>query len=78
MVLLEVTLRVFVFTSFLSPSRSATRRGAWKCNERENEDGHDHLAELELELIQSHMAQKPMLQGEVGARALRVRSDVKL
>ena len=32
--------------------------------------------ELELELIQSHMAQKPMLRGEVGARALRVRSDV--
>jgi hypothetical protein len=30
--------------------------------------------ELELELIQSHMAQKPMLRGEVGARALRVRS----
>ena len=26
--------------------------------------------ELELELIQSHMAQKPMLRGEVGARAL--------
>ena len=33
--------------------------------------------ELELELIQSHMAQKPMLRGEVGARALRVRSDVR-
>ena len=32
---------------------------------------------LELELIQSHMAQKPMLRGEVGARALRVRSDVR-
>ena len=30
--------------------------------------------ELELELIQSQMAQKPMLRGEVGARALRVRS----
>ena len=27
------------------------------------------LLELELELIQSHMAQKPMLRGEVGARA---------
>ena len=26
---------------------------------------------LELELIQSHMTQKPMLRGEVGARALR-------
>ena len=33
--------------------------------------------ELELELIQPHMAQKPMLRGEVGARALRVRSDVR-
>jgi len=29
---------------------------------------------LELELIQSHMAQKPALRVEVGARALRVRS----
>ena len=28
---------------------------------------------LELELIQSHMTQKPLLRGEVGARALRVR-----
>ena len=28
--------------------------------------------ELELELIQSHMTQKPMLRGEVDARALRV------
>ena len=33
--------------------------------------------ELELELIISQMAQKPMLRGEVGARALRVRSDVR-
>ena len=37
----------------------------------------DFHIELELELIQSHMAQKPMLRGEVGARALRVRSDVR-
>ena len=29
---------------------------------------------LELELIQPHMAQKPVLRGEVGARALRVQS----
>ena len=29
------------------------------------------------ELILSQMAQKPMLRGEVGARALRVRSDVR-
>ena len=29
--------------------------------------------ELELELVKSYMAQKPMLRGEVGARALRVR-----
>ena len=42
-------------------------------------DRHYHITELELELelIQSHMAQKPMLRGEVGARALRVRSDVR-
>jgi len=30
--------------------------------------------ELELELIQSHMAQKPMLQGEVGARVRVIRA----
>ena len=30
------------------------------------------MPELELELTQSHMTQKPMPQGEVGARALRV------
>ena len=29
-------------------------------------------AELELELIQSHMTQKPVLRGEVDALALRV------
>ena len=29
-------------------------------------------AELELELLQSHMTQKQVLRGEVGARALRV------
>ena len=28
--------------------------------------------ELELELIQPHMTQKPVLRGEVDARALRV------
>ena len=32
--------------------------------------------ELILELIQSQMAQKPVLRGEVGARALRVRSVI--
>ena len=32
------------------------------------------LDELELELIQTHMAQKQVLRVEVGARALRVRS----
>jgi len=33
-----------------------------------------HKVLLELELIQAQMAQKPVLRGEVGARALRVRS----
>ena len=32
------------------------------------------LFELELELVQCQMAQKPLLQGEVGTRALRVLS----
>ena len=31
-----------------------------------------YVVDLELELIQSQMAQKPMLRGEVGARAWRV------
>ena len=35
---------------------------------------HEEELELELELIQIHMAQKPMLRVEVGSRALRVRS----
>jgi len=30
------------------------------------------MAELELELVQYHMTQKPVLRGEVDARALRV------
>jgi hypothetical protein len=33
--------------------------------------------ELELELIQTQMAQKPMLRTEVYARALRASQDVK-
>ena len=36
--------------------------------------GRLHAIELGLELIQAHMAQKPVLRVEVGARALRVRS----
>ena len=40
--------------------------------------GHGRLLCLRrLELVLSQMAQKPMLRGEVGARALRVRSDVR-
>ena len=38
------------------------------------EGGEGKEGELKLGLIQSHMAQKPVLRGEVGARALRVRS----
>jgi hypothetical protein len=34
--------------------------------------------ELELELIQIQMAQKPMLRAEVYARALRVSQNVKI
>ena len=33
-----------------------------------------HHVELELELIQPQMAQRPILRDEVSARALRVRS----
>ena len=46
---------------------------SWACATRGRPSGE----ELELELILSQMAQKPMLRGEVGARALRVRSDVR-
>ena len=34
-------------------------------------------SELELELIQTQMAQKPMLQAEVYARALRASQNVR-
>ena len=37
-------------------------------------DADRSLGELELELIQSHMAQKPVLRVKWGARVLRVRS----
>ena len=33
--------------------------------------------ELELELIQTHMAQKPVLRAELYARALRASQNVK-
>ena len=43
------------------------------------ESDKDFGSELELELIQSHMAQKPMLRGEVGcARVAREVSVEKL
>jgi hypothetical protein len=35
------------------------------------------MAELELELIHTQMAQKPMLKAEVYARALRASQNVK-
>ena len=49
----------------------------WGSCQRSSPQNHNqkkaHRAtELELELIQSHMKQKPMLRGEVDARALRV------
>ena len=34
-------------------------------------------SELKLELIRPHVAQKPVLRGEVGAHALRVRSVLR-
>ena len=53
----------------------------WYCDADMAEDANltegDMVLELELELVQPHMAQKPMLRSEVGARALRVRSDVR-
>ena len=36
-----------------------------------------HAAELELELIQTHMIEKPMLRVEVCTRALRASQNVK-
>jgi hypothetical protein len=37
----------------------------------------DYLCELELKLIQTQMAQKPMLREEVYARVLRASKNVK-
>ena len=36
------------------------------------------MSELELNLIQSHMAQKPMLRGEVGARVRVIRGNTRV
>ena len=47
-------------------------RYAIKDYKRKNENEGTH--ELELELIQTHMTQKPLLWVEVGARAVRERS----
>ena len=49
----------------------------WGSGKGRNPHENRMRVELELELILSQMAQKPMLRGEVGARALRVRSDVR-
>ena len=48
----------------------SSRHGRRRCQERRRR--RRVRGELELELIQSQMAQKPMLRGEVGARAWRV------
>jgi len=61
------------------PPRAHVHRGQ---KQREDEGGRDRgrakgqvLEELELELIQPHMAQKSMLRGEVGAR-VQVREGI--
>ena len=40
----------------------------------QGEGGIKETFELELELVQYHMAQKPMLRGEVGARVRVIRA----
>ena len=47
-----------------------TERGALDATQEKKK-----MRELELELIDSQMAQKPVLRGEVGVRALRARSE---
>jgi len=46
--------------------------------ERGRRGGMNAKKELKLELIQTQMAQKLRLRGEVGARALRVRSESRV
>ena len=58
--------------------RAKKGAGAGDPDARAREHGHGLAGrrarrEPELELIQAHMAQKPVLRVEVGARALRVR-----
>ena len=46
----------------------------WRCvqsREWRREEARESMTELELELIQTQMAQKPMLRAEVYARAMR-------
>ena len=61
-----------------SPTPATTAEKAKRQRDALGDRAHERrYAELELELILSHMTQKAMLRGEVGARALRVRSDVR-
>ena len=62
------------FTQSEARSRRIQRAGCAACSPRVQGGSAvkivykgSSLLELELELIQSHMAQKPMLRGEVGA-----------
>ena len=54
--------------------QAPTWKGPGLAKDRQYNLGSHGGSVLELELIQSHMAQKLVLRGEVGARALRVRS----
>ena len=62
--------RKSAFRSFNKPGTFIDLSGVAFCSVRSTEV--NFAPELELELIQSHMTQKPMLRGEVDARALRV------
>ena len=77
--MLSLALRLGGVTRFGIPTSSKTlkKTGLFVSKEKEFMIGtfsstFDYIAELELELIQPHMTQKPMLRGEVDARALRV------
>jgi len=52
----------------------------WRCvqsREWRREEARESMTELELELIQTQMAQKPMLRAEVYAHAMRASQNRK-
>jgi len=62
------------FAEGLVPLTPPTQKSAVFCAQPPAGEHHTTVVELELELIQTHMAQKPLLWVVVGAHAVRNRS----